>query len=60
MISTELLGKASVKSDSRPGSWVETIIKGDCVSALGSLPSHSFATIFAAPPDNLQLGGTLH
>ncbi|MGO7594236.1 DNA methyltransferase, partial [Rhizobium leguminosarum] len=35
-------------------------IKGDCVSALEALPSHSFDIIFADPPYNLQLGGTLH
>ncbi|MGO8057003.1 site-specific DNA-methyltransferase [Rhizobium johnstonii] len=52
--------KASVKSDSRPASWVDTIIKGDCVSALEALPSHSVDIIFADPPYNLQLGGTLH
>ncbi|MBX5165328.1 MULTISPECIES: site-specific DNA-methyltransferase [unclassified Rhizobium] len=56
--------KASVRSGSRPdsrsGSWVDTIIKGDCVSALEALPSHSVDIIFADPPYNLQLGGTLH
>ena len=56
--------KASVKPDSRPeswpGPWVDTIIKGDCVSALEALPSHSVDVIFADPPYNLQLGGTLH
>ncbi|WP_176085957.1 site-specific DNA-methyltransferase [Martelella sp. HB161492] len=41
-------------------SWIDTIIKGDCVAALEALPDHSVDVIFADPPYNLQLGGTLH
>ena len=48
--------KASAKSDS----WIDTIIKGDCVAALEALPTNSVDVIFADPPYNLQLGGTLH
>jgi len=40
--------------------WRNTIIAGDCVSALEQLPAHSIDVIFADPPYNLQLGGTLH
>ncbi len=40
--------------------WKDSIIKGDCVAALEALPSQSVDTIFADPPYNLQLGGTLH
>lgn len=39
---------------------VDTIIKGDCVAALESLPEKSVDVIFADPPYNLQLDGDLH
>jgi modification methylase len=51
---------ADLKAAVRPGSWIDTIIKGDCVSALEALPTHSVDVIFADPPYNLQLGGALH
>ena len=41
-------------------SWLNTIIKGDCVAALEALPDKSVDIIFADPPYNLQLGGALH
>jgi DNA modification methylase len=41
-------------------SWLDTIIKGDCVAALEALPENSVDVIFADPPYNLQLGGDLH
>ena len=41
-------------------SWLNSIIKGDCVAALEALPDKSVDIIFADPPYNLQLGGTLH
>ena len=44
---------------SRP-SWLNTIIKGDCVAALDTLPDKSIDLIFADPPYNLQLEGALH
>ncbi len=40
--------------------WKDSIIKGDCVAALEALPGQSVDAIFADPPYNLQLGGTLH
>ncbi|MGV8936291.1 MAG: site-specific DNA-methyltransferase [Allorhizobium sp.] len=40
--------------------WIDTIIKGDCVAALEALPDKSVDVIFADPPYNLQLGGSLH
>ncbi|MAY61598.1 MAG: modification methylase [Rhizobiales bacterium] len=44
----------------KPGkSWLDTIIKGDCVAALEALPAGSVDMIFADPPYNLQLGGDL-
>ncbi|KRB49998.1 modification methylase [Rhizobium sp. Root708] len=51
---------ADLKASAKPGSWVDTIIKGDCVAALEALPTHSVDVIFADPPYNLQLGGNLH
>ncbi|NTG49379.1 site-specific DNA-methyltransferase [Agrobacterium rhizogenes] len=51
---------ADLRISATPGSWVDTIIKGDCVAALEALPTHSVDVIFADPPYNLQLGGTLH
>ncbi len=42
-----------------PQSWLDTIIKGDCVAALEALPENSVDVIFADPPYNLQLGGDL-
>ncbi|MCB1386393.1 MAG: site-specific DNA-methyltransferase [Nitratireductor sp.] len=41
-------------------SWVNSIIKGDCVAALERLPENSVDVIFADPPYNLQLEGSLH
>ncbi len=40
--------------------WVNTILKGDCVAALDRLPDHSIDIVFADPPYNLQLDGDLH
>lgn len=40
--------------------WMNSIIKGDCVAALENLPENSVDVIFADPPYNLQLEGSLH
>lgn len=40
--------------------WLDTIIRGDCISAMERLPQESVDTIFADPPYNLQLAGQLH
>src|SRR5580700_11090631 len=37
----------------------ETIIEGDCLEVLASLPEKSVDLVFADPPYNLQLGGDL-
>jgi len=37
----------------------ETIIQGDCLESLKSLPDRSVDLVFADPPYNLQLGGEL-
>ncbi|MDE1156159.1 MAG: site-specific DNA-methyltransferase [Acidobacteriaceae bacterium] len=55
-----VLPLADLKKQVRPDAWVNSIIKGDCVAALEALPDHSVDVIFADPPYNLQLGGTLH
>lgn len=39
--------------------YVDTILKGDCVSKMETLPAASVDAIFADPPYNLQLGGDL-
>ncbi|MBP1850279.1 site-specific DNA-methyltransferase [Rhizobium halophytocola] len=51
---------AELRRSSAPVSVIDTIIKGDCVAALEALPDNSVDMIFADPPYNLQLGGTLH
>ncbi len=38
---------------------LNTIIPGDCIEAMRSLPSASVDLVFADPPYNLQLGGDL-
>ncbi|MFZ1773610.1 MAG: site-specific DNA-methyltransferase, partial [Rhizobiaceae bacterium] len=48
------------QSSARRADWIDTIIKGDCVTALNRLPEHSVDVIFADPPYNLQLDGDLH
>ncbi|MEZ5871896.1 MAG: DNA methyltransferase [Nitratireductor sp.] len=45
---------------SKRPAWLNSIIKGDCVAALEALPEHSVDVIFADPPYNLQLEGSLH
>ncbi|MEO0543802.1 MAG: site-specific DNA-methyltransferase [Pseudomonadota bacterium] len=40
--------------------FVNSIIKGDCVAQMEQLPENSVDMIFADPPYNLQLDGTLH
>ncbi len=51
---------SDLRQQGRSAHWLNTIIKGDCVAALDALPDQSVDVIFADPPYNLQLGGTLH
>ncbi|MBB4956198.1 modification methylase [Agrobacterium vitis] len=51
---------ADLRRSNDPFAWMNSIIKGDCVSALEALPDQSVDVIFADPPYNLQLGGMLH
>ncbi len=39
---------------------LNTIIDGDCIEAMNSLPANSVDLVFADPPYNLQLRGDLH
>jgi modification methylase len=39
--------------------WLDTILQGDCVSALEQVPDNSVDLVFADPPYNLQLEGQL-
>ncbi len=39
---------------------LNTILKGDCIKGLKTLPDASVDLVFADPPYNLQLGGELH
>ncbi|MEM7215145.1 MAG: site-specific DNA-methyltransferase [Pseudomonadota bacterium] len=48
------------RTSARKPSWLNSIIKGDCVAALEKLPENSVDVIFADPPYNLQLDGELH
>ncbi|WP_062203081.1 site-specific DNA-methyltransferase [Aureimonas sp. AU12] len=51
---------STVSAASAKPEWLNTIIKGDCVSRMAALPANSVDAIFADPPYNLQLGGDLH
>lgn len=48
------------RAPAHASTFLNTIIKGDCVAALEALPENSVDVIFADPPYNLQLGGDLH
>ena len=39
---------------------LNTIIDGDCIDVMNSLPANSVDLVFADPPYNLQLRGDLH
>lgn len=47
-------------SDKKIQNKLNSIIKGDCIEVLKSLPDNSVDMIFADPPYNMQLGGDLH
>ena len=49
----------AVTRDLRRELPLNTIIPGDCIEAMRSLPSASVDLVFADPPYNLQLGGDL-
>ncbi len=55
-----VLPLAGLRKAEHSHAWLDTIIKGDCVAALEALPDNSVDAIFADPPYNLQLGGSLH
>jgi modification methylase len=39
---------------------IDTVLDGDCIAAMASLPAASVDLVFADPPYNLQLKGELH
>jgi modification methylase len=39
--------------------FVDSVLVGDCIASLERLPSHSIDLVFADPPYNLQLAGSL-
>ena len=39
---------------------LDSIVRGDCITAMRALPAKSVDCVFADPPYNLQLGGDLH
>jgi len=57
---SSVVSLAEISRAARPLSWLDSIIKGDCVAALNALPDNSVDVVFADPPYNLQLGGMLH
>jgi modification methylase len=48
---------ARLRPQERP--FLDTVLKGDCVTELEKLPPGSVDLVFADPPYNLQLAGTL-
>ncbi|MBL4891820.1 MAG: modification methylase [Rhizobiaceae bacterium] len=52
--------RPEVEIASQSPNWLNSIIKGNCVSAMEKLPENSIDVIFADPPYNLQLEGDLH
>jgi len=50
----------SAAQAAKGGLPLDTIIAGDCVAALKTLPAASVDLVFADPPYNLQLQGELH
>ena len=62
VLNTADIGRQSSSSSTNKSdqpSWLNSIIKGDCVAALEALPANSVDVVFADPPYNLQLGGDL-
>jgi modification methylase len=50
----------TTKAKAAPVLPLDTILNGDCIDVMRSLPEGSVDLIFADPPYNLQLKGTLH
>jgi modification methylase len=48
-----------LKAKAADAGWLDTILRGDCVSELQKLPPASVDLVFADPPYNLQLEGRL-
>jgi modification methylase len=52
--------KKTQPKSSAPTLPLDSILRGDCISAMNALPAGSVDMIFADPPYNLQLEGELH
>jgi len=52
-------GKAALKQRLAPVLPLDTLLQGDCIAIMRTLPDASVDMIFADPPYNLQLGGDL-
>jgi modification methylase len=50
----------TTKAKAAPVLPLDTILNGDCIDVMRSLPEGSVDLIFADPPYNLQLRGDLH
>ncbi len=50
---------ANIPAREAAAPWLDTILKGDCISEIEKLPSASVDLVFADPPYNLQLEGRL-
>jgi len=48
------------RSSTTPSLPLDRIIRGDCIAGMNALPEASVDLVFADPPYNLQLEGTLH
>ena len=61
-IRTARTGSPVASPSSAPAShpWQDRILVGDCIAELEKLPPKSVDLVFADPPYNLQLAGTLH
>ena len=46
--------------EAAPALPLDSIIRGDCIAAMRTLPAASIDMVFADPPYNLQLGGDLY
>ena len=52
--------KTNIKNTAATTLPINTIVEGDCIEVMNSLPECSVDLIFADPPYNLQLKADLH
>ncbi|WP_424945446.1 site-specific DNA-methyltransferase [Candidatus Endowatersipora endosymbiont of Watersipora subatra] len=51
---------SSMKTQNHESIWLDSIIKGNCISVIEALPENSVDVVFADPPYNLQLYQALY